>query len=255
MPSRFSTQVPLSNQAFTLLAVFHTCDGFDARAYVERNEIDTTETCEVFNEKITYLFYGRPAYKYAVEDEASTNLALYPISFLLNLGKVEKLKRVFPFDTGAMFHKRYKSFIPKKNAILDFELEPTTNRINDVVLHFFGANDEYQRFKPKDFEIRPAFFETKSYVEMLRSFASAPADERRATIEIQADKTVSFGSGAIAGIILPTPLRDDPLFSIFIQQNEIECETYDIHVWNPAQSFGLISACADTILQRMSKKP
>jgi hypothetical protein len=89
---------------------------------------------------------------------------------------------------------------------------------------------------------------------MLRSFAAAPADERRATIEIQAEKTVSFGTSALIGIILPTPLRDDPLFSSFIANNKLSVETYDIHVWNPALCFGLISACAQTMLKKLSKK-
>ena len=199
MPSRFSAQTPLSNQAFSLLPVFHTCDGFDARNYVERNAIETAEECEVFGEKITYLFYGRPAFKYASDEEASTNLALYPVAFVLNLEKISKLKRLFPFDTGAMSNKRYKSFLHKKSAIIDFELEPQTNRINDVVLHFFGSNDAYLGYQPKDVTISAASFESRSYAEMLRSFAAAPADERRATIEIQAEKTVSFGASALSG--------------------------------------------------------
>ena len=114
MPSRFSTQVPLSNQAFTLLPVFHTCDGFDARTFVEQDQINVEEDCEIFKEKIAYLFYGRPAFKYKTEDDASANLALYPVAFVLNLDKIGKLKRIFPFDTGAMHYKRYKSFIHKK---------------------------------------------------------------------------------------------------------------------------------------------
>jgi hypothetical protein len=255
MPSRFSTQVPLSNQAFSLLPVFHTCDGFDARTYVERNEIETTEKCEVFNEKITYLFYGRPAYKYAAGEDSTRNLALYPVAFVLNLEKVSNVKRIFPFDTGAMSDKRYKSFIHKKNIIVDFELEPHTNRINDVVLHFFGTNDAYLQYKSKDLKDPPTSFEALSYAEMLRSFASAPADERRATIEIQAEKTVSFGSGALIGLIIPTPLRDDPLFRTFVANNKLMIETYDIHVWNPAQCFGLISASAQRMLDKFGGNP
>jgi hypothetical protein len=253
MPSRLSTQIPLSNQTFTLLPVFHTCDGFDARTFVENGAIESTEDCEVFKEKIAYLFYGRPAFKYKADDEASTNLGLYPVAFLLNLEKIPKLKRIFPFDTGAMHYKKYKSFIHKKSAILDFELEPTTNRINDVVLHFFGDNKSYLDYKPQVISPRPAFFETKSYSEMLRSFSSAPADERRATIEIQVEKSISFGAGAIGGVIMPTPLKDDALFSDFITKNGIPFET--IHVWNPAQCFGLVLSAADDLLRKIGVRP
>lgn len=251
MTSRFSTQVPLSNQAIDLLPVYHTCDGFDARAHIERREIQTTDICEVFGEKITYLFYGRPAFKYAVEEDATTDLALYPVCFVMKLENMEPLKRIFPFDTGALFHKRLKRYFHRKNTVLDFELEPNTSRINDVIFHFFGDTKNYINPSRFNREYAVEDFESVSYSKMLESHVRTEADERRVTIELQAEPTVALTKSSLQAIILPTALRGSKLYSDFIDANSIKAQCYDIEVWNPALSFGLVSAAAKRFMLSM----
>ena len=244
MASRFSTQVPISNQAIELLPAYHTCDGFDARSHVERGEILTTDTCEVFGRNITYLFYGRPAFKYALDDGATTNLALYPVCFVMNLEKMEALSRIFPFDTGALFHKRLSRYIHKKHTVLDFEIEPKTSRINDIVFHFFGSIKNYINPSAPARDYAAEDFESVSYSKMIDSHVRTEADERRVTIEIHAPESVKLTSGVLQAIILPTQLRGSKLYSDFIDANQIKAQCYDIEVWNPALSFGLVSAAA-----------
>jgi hypothetical protein len=244
MPSRFSEQVPISNQAIDLLPVYHTCDGFDARSHIERREIKTTDVCEVFNEKITYFFYGRPAFKFAVGDESTTDLSLYPVCFVMNLEKIGPLKRLFPFDSGAMFHKRFKRYFHHKNTVLDFELEPQTSRIKDMVFHFFGDTKNYIHPTRADRSFAVENFESVSYSKMIESHVRAEADERRVTIELQADADVALTKQSLQAIILPTPLRDSKLYRDFIDANDIRAQCYDIEVWNPALSFGLVAAAA-----------
>ncbi|WFU62703.1 hypothetical protein [Bradyrhizobium brasilense] len=244
MPSRFSKQVPFSNQAIDLLPVYHTCDGFDARSHVERREIRTTDVCEVFGETITYFFYGRPAFKYVVGDESTTDLALYPVCFVMNLEKLGPLKRIFPFDTGAMFHKRLKRYFHRKNTVLDFELEPETSRIKDVIFHFFGGTKNYINPVRADREYAVEDFESVSYSKMIESHVRTEADERRVTIELQADSAIALTKASLQAIILPTQLRGSKLYSEFIDANGIKAQCYDIEVWNPALSFGLVSAAA-----------
>jgi len=251
MTSRFSTQVPLSNQATNLLPAYHTCDGFDARAHVERGEIQTNDACEVFGAKITYFFYGRPAFKYAVDEEATTDLSLYPVCFVMKLENMEPLKRTFPFDTGALFHKRLKRYFHRKNTVLDFELEPNTSRINDVVFHFFGDNKKYIHPSRSDREYAAEDFESVSYSKMLETHVRTEADERRVTIELQAGPTVPLTRSSLQAIILPTQLRGAKLYSDFIDANGIKAQCYDIEVWNPALSFGLVSAAAKRFMLAM----
>lgn len=251
MPSRFSKQVPLSNQAIDLLPAYHTCDGFDARSHVERREIETTDICEVFGKRITYFFYGRPAFKYAVEDEATSDLALYPVCFVMNLETMEPLERIFPFDTGAMFHKRLKRYFHRKNTILDFELEPDTYRIKDVIFHFFGDTKNYIHPTRADREFAAEDFESVSYSNMIESHVRAEADERRVTIELHAPPRIALAKPSLQAVILPTQLRDSRLYSDFINSNGIRAQCYDIEVWNPALSFGLVSAAAKRFMLSM----
>jgi hypothetical protein len=251
MTSRFSAQVPLSNRAIDLLPVYHTCDGFDARTFVERSAIEAQSACDVFKEKLVYLFYGRPAFKYFVDEEATTNLSLYPVCFVLNLEAVGQIKRAFPFDTGAMANSRLKRYMHPKNTILDFEIEPNSQRISDVIFHFFGSSKNYINPTPSGRQLSATDFESISYSKMIDSFVRTEADERRVTIELQVLDSVRLSKKSLAAIILPTQLRESALFRDFIDQNDIRAQCYDIEVWNPALSFGLVSAAAKRLTLAM----
>ncbi|MCK1658536.1 hypothetical protein [Bradyrhizobium sp. 151] len=251
MVSRFSKQLPLSNQAIDLLPVYHTCDGFEARTYIERGAIQTTDVCEVFKEQITYFFYGRPAFKYSVEDGATTDLAVYPVCFVMNLEKMDPLTRIFPFDTGAMHHKLLRRYFHRKNTVLDFELEPDASRIKDVVFHFFGDVKNYINPTRAVREYAVEDFESVSYSKMIDSHVRTEADERRVTIELHAGPIVAIAKPSLQGIILPTQLRGSKLYSDFIDANGVTAQCYDIEVWNPALSFSLVSAAAKRFMLSM----
>ena len=60
MATRFSSQIPVTNQTFEMLPIFHTSDAFAARSHIENSEIVTTDVCDVFKEKITYFFTAVP---------------------------------------------------------------------------------------------------------------------------------------------------------------------------------------------------
>lgn len=151
--STFSDQVPRANETFKFLPLFHTCDGFFARKHLRAEELVTEDVCEVFNEQVTYLFYGRAAYKYALTDLATTQLSLYPVCFIFDLELIEDIKRIYPFDSGAMHHAFLKGFMDDKMTLADFESEPDTRRIADIVLKFFDNNSDYLKAKPNQREI------------------------------------------------------------------------------------------------------
>lgn len=54
--SIFSEQIPKANETFSFLPLFHTCDGHFARKHMRAGALETDDSCEVFNEQITYLF-------------------------------------------------------------------------------------------------------------------------------------------------------------------------------------------------------
>lgn len=86
---------------------------------------------------------------------------------------------------------------------------------------------------------------------MIDSYIRTEADERRVTIEVQADSIVKLNRDSLKAIILPTQLRSSKLYSAFIKGNGIKAQCYDIEVWNPAHSFGLISAAAKRLTLAM----
>lgn len=245
---KFSEQTPRTNERFSFLPLVHTCDGFDARRHMQTGELITDDVCEVFDEKITYLFYGRAAYKYELADEATTRLDLYPVCFVFDFDLVENIERIFPFDSGAMHHGILEKFMSEKISLLDFQLEGNASRVADVILKFYGSNENYLSGNPTDEKIDPLDFESRAVFDMGNSKGLAKADERRVTIEIQATETVPFAGGTLIGVVVPAAYIDSPMFNAFCASEPIEVRTYDIEVWHPSQAFGQLATEAKKLV-------
>lgn len=211
--------------------------------------LETNDCCEVFNEQITYLFYGRAAYKYALTDESTKQLNLYPVCFVFDLELLPDIKRIYPFDSGAMHHGLLKKFMDDKTVLADFEIEPEGRRIADIVLKFFNTNGAYLEGKINDRPIDPLDYESKAFVEMTNAHVGTLADERRVTIEVQAGQTVPFSKGLLKGMIVPMQYMDSPFFRDFIAKQGVDIRSYSIDVWNPKQSFGVLAGAAKQLLR------
>jgi len=243
--SIFSDQIPRTNETFTFLPVFHTCRSFMARKHMLAKQLEADDApCEVFNERITYLFYGRAAYKYALKDDATKQLNLYPVCFVFDLELIKDIKRIYPFDSGAMHHGLLSDFMDEMSVLADFEIEPETRRIADIVLKFFDNNKAYVDARTNGQPVDPMDFESKAFVEMTNAFVGSRADERRVTIEVQAGHTVPFANGALKGMVVPMQYLESPFFRSFKQRPGFRITTYSIDVWNPKQSFGVLAAAA-----------
>lgn len=253
MPN-FSDQVPRSNEAYEFLPLFHTCEAFQARTYIKDRELKTTDVCEVFDETITYLFYGRPAYKYATKSGATKNLASYPICFIFNVDLLPEIKRIYPFDTGALHHKILSNFIHDDNTVAHFELEPERNRIADIVLHFHGSNENYLSgmLEPKTHD--PFDFESVAYTEMHKSFVPDTSDERRITIEVHAPEKLRLKEGSLKAVILPTPMLGSKVLEGFVADTNVDLRTYDVDLWDPIYGFAAIARVARTYIAEMAAK-
>lgn len=253
--SKLSEQLPRYNVQFDLLPLFHVCDAYNAREHLALGEITTDIECDVFGGRLNYLFYGRPAYKYATETGSTRNLSVYPVAFVLDAESVDSIRRIFPFDTGAMQIGMYKSYFHKKSSNLDFELEPTTSRIKDLVIHMYGTNENYTRFDLADARSSPNSFEMNGLAELFRSLHAQAADERRATIEVQTDNAIVLSPESLIGMIVPLPFMEDPLYKDFAQANNALLEPYEIAVWDPSQCFGLVQNAARLLMTRLAEAP
>lgn len=98
--------------------------------------------CEVFEEDLTYLFYGRPAYR----TEKSIHKSLkynWPFCFIIDPAKVPNIHAVYPFDTGAFALDLYAGIFAKRAKIRDFKLEGDIRSAQKLVRHFFGDERAY----------------------------------------------------------------------------------------------------------------
>lgn len=252
--TNFSDQVPKTNQEYEFLPLFHTCDAFQARLYFKNRLIEANDVCEVFNEKITYLFYGRPAFKFAISDGGTRSLAPYPICFIFDINLLDSIKRIFPFDTGALHHKLMKNFVHNDNVVAHFNLGPSIDRIGDVVLHFYGGNQEYMDYTLRDTKLDPFDFESVAFKELHNDVERTYVDERRVTIEVQAGESLKLKGGALRAIIVPMAALDSVHLQSFINDTNVDVKTYDIDLWDPKYSFSEVAKVARTyISQTLSK--
>jgi hypothetical protein len=249
--SIFSDQVPISNLAFDFLPMYHVCDGHDARRYILSNRVESLEDCDVFSEKLIYLFYGKPAFKYKTPDVSTKNLAFYPTCFIFRPESLDNIKRIFPFDTGALHLNMLKDFVHKSMGIEDFLLGSDLKRVADLVPNFFGGNDNYLAGKPKDLNIPALDLESSTYVEMVAASVHG-TDERRATIEVQLGEIISEMSQKLIGIVCPSQFLDDKRFMDFVKKYNIRYRGYSIQNWIPSQHFGILSAEAQKLIEIMN---
>src|SRR6266705_1300157 len=97
-------QVPVDG----LLPLVHITRAY-AFDYIVDGDTLEPSACEVFKEKILYLFYGRPAYRAKEGNNARLEFE-WPIVFVFNPEKISEIKRIFPFDTGAFAQQLYAEF-------------------------------------------------------------------------------------------------------------------------------------------------
>lgn len=240
------------NQTLDFLPAFHTCDLFRGRTYLENKLLRTDDVCEVFDEPITYLFYGRPAFKYSVKPELKI-LAYYPICFVFDIDLIGAIRRLFPFDTGALFHKILNKFIHEDNVIAHFEMEPDKQRISDIVMKFCGNNRNYISSTLREEKIDPFHFESTAFRQMHDPHRSDKSDERRVTIEIQAEREIGLDKGALKAIIVPYQMLGSEILENFLRATNCDVRTYDIDVWDPSSSFPIVAQVAKDYVYNQMK--
>lgn len=98
----------------------HTTTAYSFAEFCDQDELKP-ETCRHFNEKILYLFYGRPAYR--TESAGFTDLSFnLPIIFVFDPERIEQIRAIYPFDTGALFLNLYRRFFDTKSRPEDYKM-------------------------------------------------------------------------------------------------------------------------------------
>ena len=229
----FDDRFENANSQVALLPLFHSCDAITFRSILETRRLIPTD-CSVFvGEKLIYMFYGRPAYKKRSVETDGLNSYL-PISFILDWNHIPEVKRVAPFDTGAFESELYKRYMHPKMKVQDFFMRPEKRSTTKTTSFFFGGNKDYFKGTPKAVINYDHFdFEIESYLKLIKGRITEPADDRKATIEIQLETEIVLSKDTLKAVILPSDFAcSDIVKRILVDELSvqlIEYKSYGVH--------------------------
>jgi hypothetical protein len=213
----------------TTMPAIHTTNAYNAKRIIKGNLL-SPQDCTVFkNDSLTYLFYGRPSYKYSSDSQVSKYWEL-PSLFIFDYTKIQ-CKRIFPFDSGAHNIGLYPNFL-NMMPLEEFEVNGQINAPERIVGSFFVDTDRYFRLKPRDrrdFESRYGVTSTEEEILALHDLAflySDKIDDRRFAIELQTEAPLSMNNGSLMAIIIPEEYYEDELIVNFLEESKVEILTY-----------------------------
>ncbi len=104
------------------LPLVHTTEYFNL-ASIRASHTLQASNCNIFKEPLLYFFYGRPAYRDSSQTSPTRDVGFYPICFVFQPDTVcKKVKRLYPFDTGASQHGLYEPAIKRAEALTDYQV-------------------------------------------------------------------------------------------------------------------------------------
>lgn len=233
---------PLAGQ----LGLTHVTDCARLESLVQSEKLEP-RMCDVYGEKLVYLFYGRPSYRRQYEGETTSNLDYARICLVLRDDVTAKAHRVLPFDSGGF--KRYASALHDSLELGDFEIEKGDHPLQ-IIGAFYAGLEEYwtmQPIQPRTFPITQNI--VRSYYQLISGGLKEKFDDRCATVEIQLADTLPLG-GEVLALIGPNQIFDDPAVKNLIVKWGAEPRGYRItKMFNPAETSGRLFSEVERFLE------
>jgi hypothetical protein len=184
----------------------HRTDAFALREII-RNGCVVPRMCNVFNEPLTYLFYGRPAYR-SQESQQLRLSARAPVILIFNSEIESSGTRLLPFDSGA-FQSRYEPWRHQEMELPGFFMPCGHDAAERHVSEFFGSKGNYLAMQPS----RPTRsysgeFEVETITEMLNDSSAESADDRRLAVELQLNRNLSFTNADTFALVIPESVSE-----------------------------------------------
>ena len=191
--------------------------------------------CDVFEEKLLYIFLGRPAYRTRQQNNDRLHFDL-PIVVILNPDGISvEPVRIFPFDTGAFESGMYKRYFHKDTEVMDFSLGSDRGNASKFISIMYQNFREYFIGETaKNVDIPYGSYEAEGLHELARAPADpsadgkAPPDERSSSVEFQFDSNIPLVGNTLA-VIMPQQYldRDNILQSVHALSPKY-VETYEV---------------------------
>jgi hypothetical protein len=227
--ARFLGKNSIPNSA--TMPLVHTTTAYRAKKVIQNGFLDP-QNCDVFNEELLYLFYGRPAYKKHSSSQISKYWEL-PTVFILDYDVVKK-GRIYPFDTGAFMNRRYPDFFNMMD-LDDYDVGHVFQAPQRIVGSFFVDANRYFRLRPRDHRDFIHRFEVASTDEEIRSLFdlalhySDRIDDRRFSIEVQTRLKISLRNNGLVAVILPEEYFENEEFISLIEDQGARAIPYPTH--------------------------
>lgn len=203
----FAALVAATPPSSQVLPYTHVTDAYSLRDILASGELSPTH-CTVFGTDLVYMFYGRPAYRAAQQEESNGIDAYWPVCFVLNAAAVVPF-RLFPFDSGAFHRGMYADHMYHRMIKEDFEIKADGSSPQRLVNLFWRDERSYYDAQAKgglkDIGAGTLDFEVKAYRELIASTGRARYDERASSVEAQMDRPIKLNGNTVA-VVLPSEL-------------------------------------------------
>lgn len=242
---------PLSAAAGTTITLpyFHSCSGKAFRSILSSGKIER-RMCDVFDEELVYFFYGKPAYRMQNRGTNTRDASRFPVCFVISDLEDSSIRRVFPFDTGAMACGVYECVCGDEKNPLSFEIGSDRRAISLLVGFMYSSDPNYFYARPEKamMDIDSLSFELQQIYAIIVQFGESTWDARAHSIEIQHDQDIDLVHAPIEAIILPDSFLNNPGVADFIYNNNITAVDYSIHQSNPSSATDILFEAAKRYL-------
>jgi hypothetical protein len=228
LTTRLQKYVRRFAEAKPALPFLHTTDTSSFRKALPEKSIRAVKACGVFGDHVVYLFYGRPAYKVAVNEDQRATDDYLPVAVIVKPDAVRRVKRAFPFDSGAFHDGAYGTVMHHQLGLPDFELGGSLGTVRRLVKAFFGTNGHYVlgecrlQGKPDSFD-HP---EACALFALIDGPTNVLIDDRRYTLEVQTEDPISLADDVSAIVMPHTWLKSATMKSFLRDHPHVEPLTY-----------------------------
>lgn len=178
-------QFTVTKETLCGLPCYHTMRDteFSDISFCDQGYIKPTK-CDVFNEDLIYLFYGRPAFRWDTPHS--------PIVFVFKTDARFQPVRIFPFDSGAYDNKLYGEEFCSKYKLTDYQLNICEEEIPSFIRRVWETNVNYYDGRKPD----EAVYEENDIAERYQRFVYSReygyADTRAFTLELQIGNPINM---------------------------------------------------------------
>src|ERR1043166_9248953 len=219
--STMASELPLIHtsrcESLTSIAASHTLD---------------PSPCDIFNESLVYLFYGRPAYRSRRGSKYGESIALCPVCLVFKPHTVSRfLHRVFPCDSGAVSKAKFEPEL-HANDLAELEMNPQIASARRLVSLLFTNNNHYFYGRVQSGAIFPDGTVGKRYHDLLLRSGPSNYDDRKSAIEVQVNQRIAL-KDQLMFVVLPREFLEEEMIKKTI-----------VNTWN-CDAVGYPTFCGD----------